>query len=266
MWLALDIGNSGTKGGVFEGAALRETFRLRTDWRQTERTAPTATWQHVLRSRMEAAAIERVGIASVVPRATEAAHVLAREATGRAPVVVSHALRLPFRLAYETPYTLGADRLAAAAAAWACYGAAHGPPPSVVALDAGTAVTYEVVDRTGVYRGGAIGAGPRLVRQALRRGTAQLPAAPLRLPPVPVGRSTRGALQSGILYGFVDGARGMLGRTQEALGERPHVVATGGWSALLAEHVGDLDAVDPHLVLRGIHVLMTLNVGQRNEE
>lgn len=252
MWLVLDAGNSAVKGGLFEGETLRHTFRIDLEGANLD-APPTAA----LDAHVDFASIERVGLASVVPRLTVAlkSFILAR--TGGPLTEVHHALRLPFALRYGTPHTLGNDRLAAAAAAWMRYG--QDPPRHVVALDAGTAVTYEVVDADGVYRGGPIGAGPLLLRRALSAGTAQLPTVPLALPSEVVGRSTREALQSGIMYGFLDGVSGMLDRIAERLGAEPFVAATGGWSALLHDHLGRIDHVDPHLVLHGIRLLMELN-------
>jgi type III pantothenate kinase len=170
---------------------------------------------------------------------------------------VRHGMHLPFALQYDTPHTLGNDRLAAAAAAWLRYG--KDVTRSVVAVDAGTAVTFEVVDGRGVYRGGPIGAGPGLLRRALREGTAQLPAVPLELPEEIIGRSTQEAIQSGIMYGFLDGVAGILHRIEERLGTPPFIVTTGGWGAFLHEYLPSVDACDPHLVLHGIHLLMGLN-------
>jgi type III pantothenate kinase len=166
---------------------------------------------------------------------------------------------LPFTLGYDTPDTLGTDRLAAAAAGWVRYGRARGDGPdarSVLVVDVGTAVTYEVVDRDGVYRGGAIGPGPRLVRRALQSGTAQLPGVPLAFPPSATGRSTPAALQSGIMWGVVDSIRGMTGRLAGALPDCPVVVLTGGWSDRLGPHLDVVDHVAPHLVLEGVRLLV----------
>ena len=252
MELALDAGNSALKGGLFDGDDVAATFRLAL--RPSE--GPEA-WASALASHLAGRRVERIGLASVVPAVTAHLEAVLPRLVGAAPLVIRHTLALPFRLAYETPETLGTDRIAAAAAAFARYSDAG--RRSVVALDAGTAVTLEVVEAGGVYRGGVIGAGPQLVRQALAGGTAQLPTVPLVLPPSAVGRSTQEALQAGILYGFLDGVRGLLRRTADALGAAPAVVATGGWSPFLAEHLDAIDDVDPHLVLRGIRVLMQLN-------
>lgn len=252
MDLALDAGNSALKGGLFDGDDLAATFRLAL--RPNEE--PEA-WAAALAPHLAGRRVERAGLASVVPAVTAHLRTVVPDLVGVAPLVIRHTLALPFRLAYETPETLGTDRIAAAAAAFARYG--DEGRRGVVALDAGTAVTLEVVEAGGLYRGGVIGAGPHLVREALAGGTAQLPPVPLVLPPSAVGRSTREALQAGILYAFIDGVRGLLHRTAEALGAAPVVVATGGWSPFLAKHLDEIDDVDPHLVLRGIRVLMTLN-------
>ena len=255
MWLTLDIGNSAVKGGFFEDDRLIDSFRIPLHGEGEE-----GSWQAGFETQVQGRSITRAALTSVVPAETPDVVALVERLTGVRAEVIHHQMRLPFTLAYETPQTMGVDRLAAAAAAWILYGHPDTPTPrSVVALDAGTAVTYEVVDRTGVFRGGTIGAGPRLIRKALARGTAQLPAVPLDLPPTPIGRSTQEALQAGIMYAFLDSVCGMLDRIGQTLGERPFVVATGGWRDVLNTHLDAVDHVDPHLVLHGIRVLMTLN-------
>jgi type III pantothenate kinase len=170
-------------------------------------------------------------------------------------------MKLPFKLAYRTPETLGTDRLAAAAAAWLLYGRGESRRVSrgVIALDAGTAFTYEVIDRNGVYQGGTISPGPGLMQRSLNRDTAQLPEVPLSLPDAPIGRSTVEAIQAGIMYGFIESVRGLLNRIDGMLGEDAFVVVTGGWGTLIKEHVSDVDAFEPHLVLEGVRLLMEMN-------
>ena len=257
MWLTLDIGNSAVKGGFFEENRLIKPFRI-----GLPREGEEASWEADFEVYLRGCSLERAGLTSVVPAVTPQVAALVERLANIPVAVIHHCMRLPFTLAYETPQTMGTDRLAVAAGAWVHYGKAEDQTPrSVVALDAGTAVTYEVVDRTGVFRGGTIGAGPYLIREALARGTAQLPAVPPDLPPTPIGRSTQEALQAGIMYAFLDSVGGMLDRIRQALGERPFVVATGGWRDFLNTHLDAVDHVDPYLVLRGIRALMTLNEG-----
>jgi type III pantothenate kinase len=257
MLLTLDVGNSAVKGGLFEEGECVDVFSVSLDTIESSAQAPETAWQEALAGHLPDASIEQVGLASVVP-ATADAVVGALPALTGAPVVrVRPTMPLPFALAYETPETLGTDRLAAAAAGWRRYGRTADPPRSVIVVDAGTAVTCEVVRRDGVYQGGTIAAGPALGRQALQSGTAQLPAVPLAMPDDPVGRSTQTALQSGIMWGLVDGVRGMAGRLAGTLPDSPQVVVTGGWGALLADHIDHRTHHAPHLVLHGIRLLVT---------
>ena len=221
-------------------------------WVRVERwpsdRATAETWAGRLRDLAPGA--EAVGLASVVPALTPVLVEAAEAAWAAPPVVVSASCPLPFRLAYRTPATLGADRLAAAAAAWALAGGAA----PVVALDAGTAITLDVVSAEPAYLGGAILPGPDLLRRALARDTGQLPDVPWAAPPSPVGATTTEAIQSGLTNLVAGGVERLLRRTADALGAEPAVVVTGGWGPWLAGQLG-LARVEPHLVLDGVRLL-----------
>lgn len=250
MTLVLDIGNSATKGGFFFEGRCHDTFRL-----PCTPADDQAIWQAALQEALGKRVVAAISLVSVVPPLTQRLVPLLATLT-EAPIhVVSHRQPLPFHLAYTTPATMGVDRLAAAAAAWNAYGAPA--QRSVIAADAGTAVTYDVVDARGTFLGGPIGPGPRLLQYGLHRGTAQLPEVPLVLPPTPVGRSTQEALQAGILFGFLDSFAGMLARLADTLDDAPLVIVTGGWAAFLREHLPQhTDHHRPHLVLEGGYVLL----------
>lgn len=246
MFLALDLGNSMVKVGLHDGSSWVRTSRFPTG----DGSIQEDLLQFVADERVDLA-----GLASVVPRHTAVWAGAVLDAFGVAPRTVGTEMPLPFRLAYRTPQTLGADRLAAAAAAWLRYGSDEaGEPRPVVALDAGTAVTTEVVTAEGVYLGGAIAPGAPLLHRAL--------AEPAQLPPVDwpdevqaIGRSTVAAIQSGLGILFLDGVRGLLHRTADALGASPFVVATGGWAAWLSARLDAVSTVEPHLVLDGVRLL-----------
>lgn len=257
MLLTLDIGNSAAKGGLFEDGRLVRVFQIDVALGDATPTVAAARWREALASHVNAVPLTRIGITTVVPGLLPAVrHALDRLAD--APVAVLHPdMALPFAMEYETPDTLGMDRLAAAASAWTCWG--QPSERSVVAVDVGTAVNYEVVDRAGVYRGGAIAPGPLLAEHALRNGTAQLPNVPLQFPSSPVGTSTQTALQSGILWGAVDAVGGMIQRLAASLPDAPFVVLTGGWGETFAPHLEAVDTVAPHLVLDGVRVLLDAN-------
>jgi len=256
MFLALDLGNTTVKAGLFEDDTLIRVTSM-------DPPDPSAAgqnvhrWRKALTSFLDGCAVDRAGLVSVVPPHTDAVTRAVHSITGRDVTSVHPGMLLPFGLDYETPDTLGTDRLAAAAAGWIRYG--RDGPRSVLIVDAGTALNYEVIHRDGIYQGGAIAAGPGLVREALRAGTAQLPDVSLTLPDTPVGRSTETALQSGIMGGLVDSVRGMADRLSHTLPDAPRLVLTGGWSPLLIDHLDADTEHAPHLVLRGVRILTALN-------
>jgi type III pantothenate kinase len=254
MLLALDIGNSAVKAGLFSDETLARVFSVEPP---PDGASDAASWREAFASALGDAPVEHVGLVSVVPARTAAIARALRILTGASITTVAPEMRLPFALNYDTPDTLGTDRLAAAAAGWVQYG--RPSARSVLVVDAGTAVNYEVVHRDGIYRGGAIGPGPALMRDALRAGTAQLPDIPLRLPETPTGTSTQTALQSGVLWGLIDSVQGMTRRLAAPLPDAPWLLLTGGWGEALADHLDAEAEHAPHLVLHGVRVLTTMN-------
>ena len=227
-----------------------------TTWLRTARFQDDRKPIDALRAFADRDRVDAAGLASVVPAQELLLSEAVRAAWGVEATIVDATSPLPFRVAYETPETLGADRLAAAAAAFTHFThGVDGTNRSVVVLDAGTALTTEVITADGCYLGGAIMPGPELARASLSRGTALLPEVPLILPHSPVGRSTTEALQAGLLFSFLDGVRGLLARTFSTLDGPTYVVATGGWGTWLADRLELIDHVEPHLVLDGIRLL-----------
>lgn len=250
-FLAVDAGNTSVKVCRHDGDGWGEVATYR-----TSPDTPPEAWQGRLARLADGAT--RGGLATVVPALRAPILRALRDATGAPPVDVSAALELPFAMGYRTPATLGADRLAAAVAAWVGWGAEAGRP--VVALDAGTALTLDCVDlgpEGPVYRGGAILPGPRTLARALAGGTAQLPEVEWERPEVPIGRSTAEAIQAGLATLALDGVAGLLARTAAAMAAPPLVVATGGWGHWFARRLGAVDAVAPRLVHEGVRLLGT---------
>ena len=241
MFLALDAGNSSVKAAVWNGT-WGPTSRWPTD------AVSVGTWADRLRTLTSSA--EAAGLVSVVPELTGALVDAVSAAVGVSTTVVTVERPLPFRLAYQPPATLGTDRLAAAAAGWA---ASDGR--AVIVLDAGSAITTEVVTSEPAYLGGAILPGPDLLRRSLARDTRQLPHIEWAVPSSPIGASTVEAIQAGLTTLVLDGVNGLLRRTTDALGTPPLIVATGGWGPWLADHIDRIDRVEPNLVLEGVRLL-----------
>ncbi len=256
MWLLLDIGNSSVKAGLYAGPKQVQTFRMATD-----PTASVVTYRHSLRHHLDGTTPTRVGISSVVPVLTQKIADAVRQEMMVLPEVLHTGLKLPFAMHYQTPKTLGIDRMAGAAGGFSRFGTGvDGQPRPVVVVDAGTAVNYEVIDTTPAYLGGAIAPGLDLLINSLSRGTAQLPKISRIHTRRAIGRNTREALQSGLILGYLGGVRDMLNRLCAAFKDTtPVVVATGGDGPWLAKQLSMIDAVSPDLVLEGIRCLLTLN-------
>jgi type III pantothenate kinase len=251
--LALDVGNSGIKAGLFAGGTLVRSATLA---RSRPLTAEIADFLGETRPALAA-------FASVVPQLRVAVSAVLGVFAGET-VEVGAALPLPFRLDYETPETLGADRLAAAAGALVRSEDAR----PIIVVDAGTALTCEVItfeqrggaEPTPVYRGGIIAPGLRLLASSLRAGTAQLPeVAPPPAPPI-IGTSTQGAIEAGVAWGFAGMVRGYVEAISAEVAQddadAPALLLTGGDAARLMPHLAHFAPIHaPHLVLEGVLAL-----------
>ncbi len=234
------------KFGVHDGSSW-STIRSSSHRRvviETELTLAASNWD-----------IIQIGISSVVPEITEVVAEILKTRKMVQPVTVDPTMRLPFAMGYKTPGTLGADRIAAAAGALSFF-RNDKPPRSIVVVDAGTAVTLDVISAENVYLGGSIAPGPELLQFALSRGTSQLPSVPWVEPHSPIGTSTEESIQAGIVIPFLEGIRALLLATICELSDAPHVVATGGWGPWLADRIPEIEYVEPSLVLDGIRELV----------
>lgn len=257
--LAIDIGNSNTVIGVDWGRGWEARWRLAS---HPARSADELVL--VLRGLMamdgvDPGAIRRAVISSVVPALTEPAQAMCRRLLGRPALVVGPGLHSGMPLRYHPAASLGADRLADAVAARVAFGA------PVITVDFGTATTFNVVDASGAFVGGAIAPGLGITAEALADAGARLNRIAL-LPAAEtpsVGRSTEQGMRSGLLLGFAGLTRGLLQRLERELvrggGPRPAVVATGGLVYHIAPMVPRIDHVVPDLILDGMRLIASLN-------
>ena len=254
MWLLIDIGNSASKVGLFDPTSGTE--RVPGEVVRTERFEHGPSYDRVLRSFVGSQNVSRAGAVTVVPSQKDLWSDAVRRICGVPLGFHDQHSAMPIELTYNTPDTMGHDRIAVAVGAWM----RHGVPgeKGVLVLDAGTALNLEVVRPDGSYPGGIIAAGPAMVRDALGFSTAQLPLASLSLPPSPVGTSTTQALQSGILYSLLDAASGLVRRVKETEKGPFQVVVTGGWGTWMIEQLRVDWMYDRNLVLKGVSDLMRL--------
>jgi len=255
LLLALDVGNTNTVVGLFEGDKLRTHWRLTT---HAERTADeVGMWLHQLLrwDQVRVDDLTDVAVSSVVPpmdpRLTEG---VLRYLDKKA-FFVEPGIRSDMPLRVDAPQELGADRLCDAVAAYA----EHGGPCLV--LDFGTAVTWEVVSAEGEYLGGAIAPGPGVTADALSSKTAKLPSVAMEPPPRVIGKGTVDSIQSGLFYGYLGLIEGVTRRMLDEIGDAT-VVATGGLAQAFASHTDLIQHVEPDLTLHGLRILWQLNRGE----
>ncbi|WP_287417886.1 type III pantothenate kinase [Oceanithermus sp.] len=248
MLLAIDVGNTATILGLWDGKRLLERWRIATDPMRMESEYVALLRQLFDLSDLDApdAAI----VSSVVPPVEhEIELALARLFALRPLLVDAGSAGLTVDLA--NPAEVGADRLVNAVAALG-YGDPRG---RYVVVDFGTATTFDLVEAPNVYRGGAIAPGPRTAAEALSLRTAKLPRVDLAHPPArAVGRSTADALRSGLILGYASLVDGMVRRFLAEAGEA-RVIATGGFARTIERVCETLDVVDDDLTLKGLRII-----------
>ena len=251
--LAIDVGNTNAKFGLFLGETLLGSWRLA--------TAPDRTTDEYAAMLLPLFAHAGVGrqdiggavIASVVPPLTHIMTRLAQRYWGASALVVGHELRTGLTILYDRPREVGADRICDAVATKVLHGC-----PAII-IDFGTAVTFNALSAGGEYLGGAIAPGIGISMEALARYAAQLERIELARPPAAIGRNTIHAMQSGVFLGYLGLVESMIGRFQQELGGGATVVATGGLSSLIGRSTALIDVVDPLLTVRGLRLLWEMN-------
>ncbi len=256
MLLAIDVGNTTTTIGLFDGDSLRATWRIATGH---ERLADEYAVILLGLLNVQGITAEDVSdgvLSSVVPDLAPVFETLCREHLGVRPLVVDTGTRTGVRILYDSPRDVGADRVADVVGAMR----RHGPPPLII-VDLGTGLVFDAVSAEGDYLGGAIAPGIGVASEALFERAAKLHPVELTRPPSAIGKNTVGAIQSGLLFGYVDLIEGMVERFKKELGGEARVVGTGGWAELIARETQVFDAVDPDLTLHGLRFIHEANRG-----
>ena len=251
MLLAIDVGNTQTVLGVYEGNKLLHMWRLATDHVRTSDEIRVHVNGLLEMAGVEAAAIDGAALATVVPllkrRWQKVCRVMFNVETLAVDAQV--AAQLLDTNAYRNQAGIGDDRIADAVAAKALYGA------PVIVLDFGTATNMEVIDKQGNFAGGVIAPGVETSMKALVQGAALLPEVELVDPETSVGLDTVEAMQIGIVYCEVDRVNGLVRRMWDQLGYETKVVATGGLSTAIGSLCETVDEINPELTLEGLRII-----------
>ncbi|CAN5500587.1 type III pantothenate kinase [soil metagenome] len=243
MILAIDIGNSFIKFGAFENENLISRFTIPTVRTQTAVEIYSLIQKKLFQN------ISAVVISSVVPELRESFQHLGEKFFDLSPMFVDNTFDFGLKINYFPPENLGVDRIIAAFGAVEKYGKA------CIICDFGTATTIDAVNSKSEFLGGTIVAGINLLADALHQKTSKLPLIELKKPATVIGNSTISSIQSGIYFGYVGLADGIIRRMIEELGENPKVIATGGFAKLIAEGAKEIEIVDEILILEGLRLI-----------
>jgi type III pantothenate kinase len=253
MLLAVDVGNTQTVIGLFDGNELAGHWRMSTDASLTADELRLRVSGLLALDSHDWGGIDAVILASVVPRLTLAWEELSRAAAGHDPMVVGPGLKTSMPIRYDNPHEVGADRVVNGVAAYQRVGGA------VLVVDFGTATTIDVIAEDGGYLGGVIAPGVETSAEALFSKAARLSKVDLEPPARVIGTNTRSSVQSGLLLGEAAMIDGLVRKIWAELGVTTPVIATGGLASLMAPLCETVTAVDEDLTLRGLRIVWERN-------
>jgi type III pantothenate kinase len=249
MLLVIDIGNTNTSLGVFDGETLTTHWRL-----TTERARTVDEWGVLSRNLFALAgwdfkSIDAIAVASVVPPLNFTLKRMAEVYFQITPLFIDHTIDTGLSILYQPAADVGADRIVDAVAAIHKYGA-----PCIV-VDFGTATTFDAINAKGEYLGGVITPGITISADALFERAAKLPRVEIKRPQKIIGSATVEAMQSGLYHGYVGLVDGILRKMIEELGGTARVIATGGLASLIATGSEFIEHVDETLTLEGLRLI-----------
>lgn len=253
MILALDVGNTETVIGLFESGDLLDHWRISTRPAQTVDELGLLVRSLIRESGFTIDQLRAASIGSVVPPWTPVLVDMCQRHLGIHVAVIDATTPLPIKLDVDEPLTVGADRIVNTLAA------AHLYKRDTIAVDLGTATTFDCITADGVFVGGVIAPGITTAAETLVRRTAKLPRVDLERPSTVIGRRTETCLRSGIFYSAVDSIDGIVDRIRREW-QKPNamVVATGGLATLVGPHSRTVEHVEPFLTLYGLDLAYRL--------
>ncbi len=250
MLLVIDVGNTNTVIGVFDGDELIQNWRIRTERNTTEDEFSVLAANLFGRSCIDITKIEKTVVSCVVPPMVTILDAFARKYLKHAAHWIDAKSYPGMPILYSNPNEVGADRIVNAVAAYDRH------RTSLIVIDFGTATTFDVITEKGEYLGGAISPGIGISSEALFAKASKLPRVEIfRRPTRVIGTDTITSIQSGIIYGYAAMVDGMVNRISAEMKTPPKVIATGGLAPLMQNVANTIEAVEPDLTLIGLKII-----------
>jgi type III pantothenate kinase len=253
MLLVIDVGNTNTVVGVFDGDKLVQSWRVRTVANHTVDEYGMLIYSLYKSSKISTRSISDIIISCVVPPMLNILEPLCEKYFHVKPLIVEPGIKTGMPIHYDNPREVGADRIVNAVAAFEKY------KSDLIIVDFGTATTFDYVSAKGEYMGGCIAPGIVISSEALFEKASKLPRVEFKKPKTIIAKDTISSMQAGIMFGYAGLVDGIVERMKVEVKSNPKVIATGGLAVVIAPETKSIEVVEENLTLEGLRIIHLKN-------